>query len=85
MSTSGVQRLLGAIISVALSRSVLWREVCVLTLMENMKLQANVEPLVGVKITLDPEIHEAPSLDTLIHIVFLALAINYANQGYMDG
>jgi hypothetical protein len=53
--------------------------------MENMKLQANVEPLVGVKITLDPEIHEAPSLDTLIHIVFLALAINYANQGYMDG
>jgi hypothetical protein len=115
MSTSGVQRLLGAIISVALSRSVLWREVRVLTLMENMKLhadpfsklyveyllrvgngqkfsiidhfppEANVEPLVGVKITLDPEIHEAPSLDTLIHIVFLALAINYANQGYMDG
>jgi hypothetical protein len=26
-----------------------------------------------------------PSLDTFIHVVFPALAINYANQGYMDG
>jgi len=25
-----------------------------------------------------------PSLETLIHVVFPALAINYANQGYMD-
>jgi hypothetical protein len=30
------------------------------------------------------EIHQVPSLDTLIHTIFLALAINYANQGYMD-
>jgi hypothetical protein len=34
---------------------------------------------------LQPEIHQAPSLDTLIHAIFLALAINYANQGYTDG
>jgi hypothetical protein len=26
-----------------------------------------------------------PSLDTFIHVVFLALAINYTNQRYMDG
>jgi len=44
-----------------------------------------VKPLVGVEIALYPKIHQAPSLDTLIHAVFLALAINYANQGYMDG
>jgi hypothetical protein len=31
------------------------------------------------------EIHQAPSLETLIHAIFPALAINYANQGYMDG
>jgi hypothetical protein len=43
------------------------------------------KPLVGVDVALYPEIHQAPSLDTFIHIVFLALAINYANQGYMDG
>jgi hypothetical protein len=103
-----------AIVSAALSRSVLWHEVHVLTLTENMKLhveplskpyaeyllkvnngqessiidhfppKANAEPSIGVKITLYPEIHQAPSLDTSIHVVFLALAINYANQGYMD-
>jgi hypothetical protein len=105
---------LSTIVSAALSRSVLWREICVLTLTENMRLhadplyrsyveyllrvdngqefsiidhfplKADVEPSVGVEITLYPKIHQAPSLDTLIHDVFLALAINYANQGYMD-
>ncbi len=102
------------IVSAALLRLFLWRQVRMLTLTENMKLhtnplsrpyaeyllrvgngqkfsiidhfplEANVEPLVGVEIALYPEIHQAPSLDTLIHVVFLALAINYANQGYMD-
>jgi hypothetical protein len=47
--------------------------------------EANMELSVGVKIALYPEIHQVPSLDTLIHVVFPALAINYANQGYMDG
>jgi hypothetical protein len=42
-------------------------------------------PSVEVEIALYPKIHQAPSLDTLIHTVFSALAINYANQGYMDG
>ncbi len=31
------------------------------------------------------EIHQAPSLNTFIHIVLPTLVINYANQGYMDG
>jgi hypothetical protein len=104
-----------AIVSAALSRSVLWHKMRVLILMENMRLradplskpyveyllrvdngqessiidhfppEANTEPLIGVEITLYPEIHQTPSLDTLIHDVFPALAINYANQGYMDG
>jgi hypothetical protein len=103
------------IVYVALACSVLWRQVCVLTLTENMRLrvhplsrpyaeyllrvgngqessiidhfpsEANVEPLVGVEFTLYLEIYQAPSLDTFMHVVFLALAINYANQGYMDG
>jgi hypothetical protein len=29
-------------------------------------------------------IHQAPFLNTFIHVVFLALAINYTNQRYMD-
>jgi hypothetical protein len=104
-----------AIVSAALSRSILWHEMRVLTLTENMRLranplakpyaeyllrvgngqessiidhfppEANTEPSVGVEIALYPEIHQAPSLNTLIHAVFPALAINYANQGYMDG
>jgi ATP-dependent DNA helicase PIF1 len=104
-----------AIVSAALSRSVLWCQVRVLTLMENMRLcadpfsrpyveyllrvgngqeasiidhfppEANVEPSVGVKIALYPEINQTVSLDTFIDAIFLALAINYANQGYMDG
>ncbi len=44
-----------------------------------------MEPLVRVEVALYPEIHQVPSIDTLIHVVFLALAINYVNQGYMDG
>ncbi len=48
-------------------------------------LKANAKPLVEVKIALYPKIHQAPSLDTLIHVVFPAMAINYVNQGYMDG
>jgi ATP-dependent DNA helicase PIF1 len=47
--------------------------------------EADAEPSIGVEIALYPEIHQAPSLETLIHAVFPALAINYANQGYMDG
>jgi len=104
-----------AIVSAALSRSVLWRQVRILTLTENMRLRANplskpyaeyllrvgngqefsiidhfppeagAKPSIGVEIVLYPEIHQAPSLETLIHTVFPALAINYANQGYMDG
>jgi hypothetical protein len=103
------------IISVALSRSMLWHQMHILILTKNMKLhvdplsklyveyflrvnngqessnidhfplEANMEPLVGVKIALYSEIHQAPSLDTFIHVVFLALTISYANQGYMDG
>jgi hypothetical protein len=46
--------------------------------------EADAEPSIRVKIALYLEIHQAPSLNTLIHTVFLALAINYANQGYMD-
>jgi hypothetical protein len=102
------------IVSVALSRLVLWRQVRVLILTENMKLHVNplsrpyveyllrvgngqessiidhfppkadVESLIRVEIALYLEIHQAPSLDTLIHTVFPALAINYANQRYMD-
>ncbi len=41
--------------------------------------KADAEPLVGVEINLYLEIHQAPSLDTLIHVVFSTLAINYAN------
>jgi hypothetical protein len=104
-----------AIISSTLSRSVLWRQVRVLTFTENMRLrddflsrlyteyllrvgngqessiidhfppEVDAKPSIGIKITLYPEIHQAPSLETLIHIVFPALAINYVNQGYMDG
>jgi ATP-dependent DNA helicase PIF1 len=104
-----------AIVSAALSRSVLWRKVRVLILTENMRLRADplskpyakyllrvgngqessiidhfppetdMEPSIGVEIALYLEIHQTPSLDTLIHNVFPALAINYTNQGYMDG
>jgi len=100
-----------AIVSTALSRSVLWSQVHILTLTKNMRLRANpfskpyaeyllrvdngqkssiidhfppeadTEPSIGVVITLYPEIHQVPSLNTLIHVVFLTLAINYANQG----
>jgi hypothetical protein len=51
---------------------------------KSLPSEADAKPLVGVEIALYSEIHQAPSLDTLIHIVFSALAINYANQGYMD-
>jgi hypothetical protein len=43
------------------------------------------KPSVEVEIALYSDIHQTPSLDTLIHVVFLALAINYKIQGYMDG
>jgi hypothetical protein len=55
------------------------------SIIDHFPLKADAEPLVRVKIALYLEIHQVPSLDTLIHTVFLALAINYANQGYMDG
>jgi hypothetical protein len=47
--------------------------------------KVNAEPSVRVEIALYLEIHQAPSLDTLIHAVFPTLAINYTNQGYMGG
>ncbi len=104
-----------AIVSAALSLLVLWRQVHILTLTENMKLrvnplsklyaeyflrvgngqessiidhfppQADTKPSIGVEIALYLEIHQEPSLKTFIHAIFPALAINYANQGYMDG
>ncbi len=55
------------------------------SIFDHFPLEVNEEPLVEVEITSYPEIHQAPSLDTFIHVVFPALAINYANQGYMDG
>jgi hypothetical protein len=54
------------------------------SIIDHFPLEADAEPLVGVDIALYLEIHQAPSLDTFIHIVFLALAINYTNQGYID-
>jgi len=98
-----------AIVFVALSHLILWREMRILTFIKNMKLradplsrpyvehllrvdngqefsiidhfppEANTEPSIGVEIALYPKIHQAPSLDTLIHAVFPALVINYAN------
>jgi hypothetical protein len=55
------------------------------SIIDHFPPEADMELLVGVEIALYPEIHQAPSLDTLIHVVFPALAINYTNQGYMDG
>jgi len=102
------------IIFAAPSCLVLWCQVRVLILTENMKLHTNplskpyaeyllrvgncqessiidhfppkvdVESSIGVEIALYLEIHQTPSLDSLIHTVFPAMAINYANQGYMD-
>jgi hypothetical protein len=104
-----------AIVFVALSHSILWRQVCVLILTKNMglridpfsrpyveylliigngqessiidhfPLEANAKPSVEVEIALYLGIHQVLSLDTFIHAIFSALAINYANQGYMDG
>jgi hypothetical protein len=53
-------------------------------IIDHFPLEAHAKPSVGVKIALYPEIHQAPSLDTLIYAIFLALAINYTNQRYMD-
>jgi hypothetical protein len=55
------------------------------SIIDHFPPEANAEPLVGVKIVLYPEIYQPPSLNTLIHVVFSALTINYTNQGYMDG
>jgi hypothetical protein len=55
------------------------------SIIDHFPPEADAKPLIGVEIALYPEIHQAPSLKTLIHAVFSALAINYANQGYMDG
>jgi hypothetical protein len=55
------------------------------SIVDQFPLEADTKPSVGVKIALYLEIHQAPSLDTFIHIVSLALAINYTNQGYMGG
>jgi hypothetical protein len=52
---------------------------------DHFPLEVDMEPSVGVEIALYLEIHQVPSLDTFIHAVFVALVINYTNQGYMDG
>jgi len=54
-------------------------------IIDHFPSKVDAEPSIGVEITLYPKIHEAPSLETLIHNVFPTLAINYTNQGYMDG
>jgi hypothetical protein len=54
------------------------------SIIDHFPPKVDVEPSVGVKIALYPKIHQVPSLDTRIHVVFPALVINYANQGYMD-
>jgi len=54
------------------------------SIIDHFPLEVNMEPSVGVEIALYPEIHQAPSLDTFIHAIFVALVINYTNQGYMD-
>jgi hypothetical protein len=55
------------------------------SIIDHFPPKANAKPLVGVEIALYSEIHQVPSLDILVHVVFPALAINYTNQGYMDG
>jgi hypothetical protein len=55
------------------------------SIIDHFPLKIDVQPSVGIKITLYLEIHQVPSLDTLIHVVFPTPTINYANQGYMDG
>jgi hypothetical protein len=55
------------------------------SIIDHFPLETNVKPLIEVKIALYLEIHQAPFLDTLIHAIFPALVVNYANQGYMDG
>jgi len=51
------------------------------SIIDHFPPEADAEPSIRVKIALYLEIHQAPSLNTLIHTIFLALAINYANQG----
>jgi hypothetical protein len=55
------------------------------SIIDHFPPEVDAEPLVGVEITLYLEIHQAPSLDTFIHVVFPTLTINHVNQGYMDG
>jgi hypothetical protein len=54
------------------------------SIVDHFPPEATVEPSVKVEIALYLEIHQAPSLDTLIHIVFSTLVINYTSQRYMD-
>jgi hypothetical protein len=55
------------------------------SIIDHFPPKVNVKPSVGVQIALYSKIHQVPSLDTFIHAIFPAMAINYANQGYMDG
>jgi hypothetical protein len=55
------------------------------SIIDHFPSKGDTEPSVEVKIALYSELHQAPSLDTFTHTVFLALVINYTNQGYMDG
>jgi hypothetical protein len=55
------------------------------SIIDHFPPEVDAELSVRIELALYPKIHQVPSLDTLIHAIFLALAINYANQGYMDG
>jgi ATP-dependent DNA helicase PIF1 len=54
------------------------------SIIDHFPPEVDAEPLVRIEIALYPKIHQVPSLDTFIHVVFPALAINYTHQGYMD-
>jgi hypothetical protein len=55
------------------------------SIIDHFPLEVDTKPSVRVEIALYLKIHQAPSLNTLIHVVFSAMAINYANQGYVNG
>jgi hypothetical protein len=55
------------------------------SIIDHFPLKVDADLSIQVEIALYPKIHQAVSLNTFIHTIFLALVINYANQGQMDG
>jgi hypothetical protein len=49
------------------------------SIIDHFPPEANAKLSVGVEIALYLKIDQAPSLNTLIHVVFPILAINYTN------